>query len=184
MSRSSMRAQPPSTHSRRLDRLSQLPRRANPHRLRSPSHSCPIQPTIPQQRGGRHNHVPLMDQYASIYILRPPSCASRPHPRRAPRLCTLLLYPRPSTRDHAGTLGSVGPLCDALVRGFFDNGLDGGDGWPARCHDGGWRFGTDHRKGLQSVCCAFRPRAGSCKWAPAAAVRLERGSPEWESDDA
>ena len=30
----------------------------------------------------------------------------------------------------------------------------------------------------------FRTRVGSCQWAPAAAVRLERGSPEWESDDA
>jgi hypothetical protein len=56
--------------------------------------------------------------------------------------------PRARTRS-AGTLGSVGRLGGALVqwRSCID-ALDNDDGWPARCHDGGSRFNTDHRKGL------------------------------------
>ena len=55
--RSSMRAQPPSTHSTCLDRPSRLPRRTKPYLPRSPSYHCPIQSTIPLQSGGRYPPV-------------------------------------------------------------------------------------------------------------------------------
>ena len=125
--RSPMRAQPSSAHPKRLDSQSRLPLRTKPHRLRSSGNPCPAQPAIPLRGGGRHHPVPRIDtntpgavphpREAFIYIHRAPSCAPRPHPRRAPSLCTLLLYPRAYTRDRAGTLGSVGRLGDALVRG-------------------------------------------------------------------
>jgi len=128
VSRSSMRAQPPSAHPTRLDSRSRLPCRTKPHRLRSSSNPCPAQPAIWLQGRGRHHAVPRIDantpsgavphpRDAFIYIHRASSCAPRPHPRRTPSLCTLLLYPRAYTQDRAGTLGSVGLLGDALVRG-------------------------------------------------------------------
>ena len=72
--------------------------------------------------------LPLLRD-ASIYIHCAPSCASRPHFRRALRLCTLLLYPWARTRGCAGTLGRVGHLGNALVRGrSCVDALDNDDG--------------------------------------------------------
>jgi hypothetical protein len=102
--------------------------------------------------------------------------------RLAPRLCILLLYPRIRPRDRGGPLESVGHRSDFLVLGRnHDSPLNNDDLLslkvvsPVTMESGALT-------GRGTGFCPYPVRSARA-WV-AAAVRLERGFFEWESDDA